>query len=196
MRLLAERLNMTVDYEFEKIIEKSLMLEPCLNKKLVVERLLANLDIAEDPALMADIEGIITAPWEAQPYPYTLETLRKLRENGYKLGMISNAFSLSFEPVVTQYHLADFFDVIVASYEVGLLKPDPRIFELALNRLEASSKETLMVGDSLFDDIQAAEALGLMVLMLDNKNKCPNFSPRIISIRDIFSYLDSFSRGE
>lgn len=115
--------------------------------------------------------------------------MQELKNKGYKLAIVSNAFNLSFEELTSEYNLAVIFDVIVASYKVGLLKPDPIIFEICLEKLGVKKDEALMAGDSLKNDIEAAQSFGIKALMLDNKNKYPNYSPRIVSIKDIFSYL-------
>ena len=56
------------------------------------------------------------------------------------------------------------FDVVVVSYEVGLAKPDPRIFELCLSRLGAQAGEALFVDDRA-ENVAAAERLGLRTLL-------------------------------
>ena len=177
------------NYDFEKRVEKSLMLSPCLDKFEAANRLLTDFGISPEKENISKVSEILGMSWRAKPYPQTLETLQELKDKDYKLAIISNAFSLSFEEVVSEYALAEIFDVIIVSYEVGLLKPDPRIFKRCLEKLKVKKDKVLMVGDSLKDDIEAAQSFGIKSLMLDNKNKHPEYSPRVTSIKDIFSYL-------
>lgn len=64
-------------------------------------------------------------------------------------------------------NLARFFDTILISGEVGVGKPDCRIFRLALDALAASPSETVMVGDSLTRDILGAQQAGLKGVWLN-----------------------------
>ncbi len=63
--------------------------------------------------------------------------------------------------------LARYFAAIVISCEVGVAKPDPRIFELALERIGADAHETVMVGDSLARDVAGAHAAGIRAVWID-----------------------------
>jgi len=61
-------------------------------------------------------------------------------------------------------------DVVVSSAEVGLRKPDPRIFELALARVGVAADEAVHVGDHLYADILGAEAVGMYPVLIDRHN--------------------------
>lgn len=75
------------------------------------------------------------------------------------LGLISNAWS-GLREVLRRLGLLDLFDVVVISAEVGLLKPDPRIYRLALERLRVPPPMAAFV-DDLPENVEAARALGL-----------------------------------
>ncbi|WP_376789080.1 HAD family hydrolase [Thermoflexus sp.] len=75
------------------------------------------------------------------------------------LGLISNAWS-GLREVLRRLGLLDLFDEVVISAEVGLLKPDPRIYLLALERLRVPPEAAAFV-DDLPENVQAARALGL-----------------------------------
>jgi putative hydrolase of the HAD superfamily len=97
--------------------------------------------------------------------PGTLRTLRALRERGLSLGLVSNTFvpGQVLDRHLGELQLLDLFPVRVYSCDVGFRKPDRRIFELALNQLEADPRETLFVGDSLRADVGGARRLGMHV---------------------------------
>jgi len=63
--------------------------------------------------------------------------------------------------------LARHFETIVISLEVGVAKPDPRAFEIALARLGVEKRDALMVGDSLARDIEGAHRAGLHAIWID-----------------------------
>lgn len=78
-----------------------------------------------------------------------------------KTGLISNAWDGLREVLHTRVPIADAFDVIVVSAEEKIMKPDPRIYHLALERLGVQPGEAIFL-DDFIENIQAAHALGLM----------------------------------
>lgn len=77
--------------------------------------------------------------------------------------------------------IAQYFDVIMSSADVGYEKPDPRIFTEALARLRTPPEGTLHVGDSINDDIEGAKAAGLDALLVDRRGLHGGFSGRRVS---------------
>ena len=89
--------------------------------------------------------------------------LESLRERGLKLGLVSNAFDPPdlLHRDLAQLGVAERLDVAVFSSEVGRRKPDPLIYERALERLGVAPDRSLFVGDTLSTDIAGAAALGM-----------------------------------
>jgi HAD superfamily hydrolase (TIGR01549 family) len=92
------------------------------------------------------------------PFDGAIETLRLLSSH-YKIGVIANQ-SPGSEERLTRWGLIPFISVCVASAEVGLEKPDPAIFDLALRHAGCSASEAVMIGDRLDNDIRPARLLG------------------------------------
>jgi FMN phosphatase YigB (HAD superfamily) len=67
--------------------------------------------------------------------------------------------------------LGIFFDTIVISGEVGFGKPDPRIFKLALARLDTKPEAAVMVGNSLKSDMSPAMEIGMMAIWVNREGK-------------------------
>jgi epoxide hydrolase-like predicted phosphatase len=76
-----------------------------------------------------------------------------------RTGLLSNAF-LDLHDALERWDIADAFDQVVISSEVGLMKPDPRVFELALRRLEVAPAEAVFV-DDFSVNVRAARDVGL-----------------------------------
>lgn len=91
-------------------------------------------------------------------YPGALQVLDELAR-GYCLAVIANQ-SRGTEQRLQAWGIRDRFSLVFASAELGLSKPDPRIFELALQRAGCSPQETVMVGDRLENDIVPAKRQG------------------------------------
>ncbi len=101
--------------------------------------------------------------WEL--FPEVLETLEALRPQ-YRLGVISN-FDGRLRMIVEQLGIAQFFNPLVISSEVGADKPDLFIFERALQLAGVAPGEALHVGDDPMGDWEGAAAAGLHVFKLD-----------------------------
>jgi putative hydrolase of the HAD superfamily len=100
-----------------------------------------------------------------QPRPDALETLAELRRRGHLLGLIS-VCSQDVPHVWDETPLAGALDELVFSCEVGLSKPDPRIYEIACERLGVEPRVCLFVGDGANDELPGAERAGMAAVQL------------------------------
>lgn len=90
------------------------------------------------------------------------QVLYYLRERGYKLGLISNAADDDdVRTLVDKAEMRQYFDFVLTSAQVGIRKPDAKIFEIALARFDIASDEAVMVGDKLSADILGANNAGI-----------------------------------
>ena len=89
-----------------------------------------------------------------------LETLQQLSRR-YRLGVITNGFIDSQRGRLEAAGLTDYFDPIRISEEVGIAKPDRRIFEMALAQLEMRAQEVLYIGDSISHDREGCISAGI-----------------------------------
>ena len=91
--------------------------------------------------------------------------LEKLSQAGCKLGVISNFYG-NVETLCREFGYIPFLQTILDSAIIGLKKPDPAFFQMALNQLDVSAAETAFVGDSFERDIVPAKALGMQTFWL------------------------------
>jgi epoxide hydrolase-like predicted phosphatase len=82
----------------------------------------------------------------------------------HKLGLLSNAWTNTRQDVDNRDNFLDLFDVSIFSCEVGLRKPDARIFNLILEKLDVPAREAIFV-DDFQDNITGAEAVGLNTVL-------------------------------
>jgi putative hydrolase of the HAD superfamily len=99
------------------------------------------------------------------PRPGALETLAELRRRGHRLGLIT-VCSQDVVYVWDETPFAGLFDETVFSCEVGVLKPDPRIYQLCCERLGVPLQESLFVGDGANDELPGAERVGMTAVQL------------------------------
>ena len=103
---------------------------------------------------------------ELDPKAESEKVLRKLRGRGLKIGLISDC-SPGVPELWMRCSLSNLVDVSIFSSEVGLKKPDPKIFRLALGQLGLSAKECLYVGDGGSQELSGAAQVGLRPILLE-----------------------------
>jgi HAD superfamily hydrolase (TIGR01509 family) len=112
-------------------------------------------------------------PNASMPYPDAADVLQTLKAGGVRVGVISD-IHYDLAPLFEYYGLGQFIDSYTLSFEHGIQKPDPRLFELALEQLGVTANETLMVGDRPDRD-GGAVAVGIATLILP---PVPNYTRR------------------
>ena len=109
---------------------------------------------------------------ENHVYPCVFDTLRSLKESGWKLGLVSNR-SKPCQPECEELGLLHYFDFAYVAAEVDAWKPNPRIFDRALEISGSSPEQTVYVGDNYYADILGAQNAGLQPVLLDEKGLFP-----------------------
>jgi HAD superfamily hydrolase (TIGR01549 family) len=98
---------------------------------------------------------------------YDAEQTLSILSQKYKLGIIANQ-SRDVLQLLDKFNFRDFFNVVIISSEVNMNKPDPRIFQLAMDRVANNSKRYVMIGDRLDTDISPANKLGMKTIRYTN----------------------------
>jgi HAD superfamily hydrolase (TIGR01509 family) len=99
------------------------------------------------------------------PYPDTAEVLKGLHRQGIKTAVVSN-IAFDVRPAFEAIGITDYVDEVVLSFEVGAIKPDAAIFEIALSRLGVEAAKAVMIGDSDEAD-GGARAIGCGFALVD-----------------------------
>jgi putative hydrolase of the HAD superfamily len=101
-----------------------------------------------------------------QPVAGALALLQALKPQ-YRIGIVTNNRTAEQEDKLRHLGMSHLLDALITSEEVGVTKPDPRIFQVALQRLNAQPAETVMVGDNWQADVLGALAVGIRPLWLN-----------------------------
>ena len=180
----------------EPIIKPSFTFRETLHTKLQIE--MEHLGINEGLTKVLDDLYALTQKQTAA----SREVLLKLRETA-TLSLVSNFYG-NLDTVLHEFHLDNIFDVVVESAAVGIRKPDPAIYKLALELIEERGKATgrraelgnerreergeavTVIGDSMKNDIQPAKELGLYTIQIsgepwDNINTTGISADRVIT---------------
>ncbi len=119
--------------------------------------------------------------------PGTRAALDRLKDAGIRLAVVSNSDGRA-AAALEAAGLLDAFEFVVDSGEVGVEKPDPRIFQIALDRLGVGASDAVYVGDLYEVDVVGARAAGLDVVLLDPQGAHAGRGVR--TVRSIAEFTD------
>jgi putative hydrolase of the HAD superfamily len=113
------------------------------------------------------------------------QALARLRSAGLRLAVVSNSEG-TVRAVLDDIDLLRYIDTVVDSWDVGVSKPDPAIFQVALARLNVAAAEAIMVGDTPATDIAGARAVGLRTALIDPLGLYPDHDgPRFAGLAEL-----------
>ena len=142
----------------------------------ILRTLLADMNVIigeEDlaPALRK-LYGVSQAHWKVEPD--TVATLSKLQSKGLRMGIVSNASDdEDVQTLVDNAAIRPFFDFILTSAACGIRKPNPRIFEIALQHWDLFPDQIAVVGDTLGADILGARNAGMFSVWITRRADKP-----------------------
>ena len=116
------------------------------------------------PLFLAELHRGI-ARKRLRPYPQVQETLDQLRSH-YHMAVVSDAQSAYAVPELRAVGLVHYFNPIIVSGDYGYRKPDPRLFQKALDALQVRPEQALFIGNDLFHDIFGAQQVGMKAIFI------------------------------
>jgi putative hydrolase of the HAD superfamily len=105
-----------------------------------------------------------------EPRPNAVATLARLKDEGYKIGLLSNC-SVEIPIVWPETLFADLIDTAVFSCRARLMKPDPRIYQLACERLGVMPERCLYIADGENHELAGAAKVGLHSVLIRNSSR-------------------------
>jgi putative hydrolase of the HAD superfamily len=135
-------------------------------------------------------EKIYTTAWQPENwelFPDSVAALEALRAAGIRMVVISN-FVDTLRAVCELHQVAGFFEDIIASVEAGAMKPDPRIFRLALRRLGVDAADAWHVGDNYWADVLGSRAVGMTPVLVDRERAVPN--PDCLTVHSLHELVE------
>ncbi len=107
---------------------------------------------------------------EFRLFPRVRNTIRKLKQIGLKLGIITGGYIEDIEQILPKVGLETFFDVFVGVDTTGKRKPHPTAFKYALHQLEIKPKEAIFVGDNYETDYLGAKKVGMIPVLIKRED--------------------------
>ena len=130
----------------------------------------------------ADLETasrIFDRVWETRQgfalFPDVVPMLTTVRDRGYSVGVVTN-YEGGLAQTLLDLGIAEYLSFAVTSEEVGVAKPNPPIFEEALERAGVGADEVVHVGDQPYSDVQGAAGVGILPVLLDRDGVFEGYS--------------------
>ncbi len=131
---------------------------------LLNHRLGVRLDLCRTWQRLKEERRALDVRW--LPFPNVKTVLADLKRRNVRMGVITN-WDPTARAILQGHGLECFFEQVVISSEVGLEKPDPAIFELAMKRAAVGPAESLYVGDNYYVDAVGARGVGMRCLIVN-----------------------------
>lgn len=128
------------------------------------------------------------------PFPHLESVLETLKNRSLKLGIISNGREPFQSNNIAALGIGHFFDTILISESEAIKKPDPLIFQRALERLNVQASESMYVGDHPINDVKAARSVGMLsVWKKDNQWEDVNADYCIDELSELLGIVDKLT---
>ena len=118
----------------------------------------------------AEVQSLPESLAKWQPFPDTVEALRKLKSR-YQLAVMSNVDDDLFAATAPKLGVA--FDQVITAQQAGCYKPCMRMFQLAEDRIGARREHWLHVGQSIYHDVIPAQSLGIAAVWVNRPSPRP-----------------------
>ncbi len=124
------------------------------------------------------------------PFDDTLAVLDTLTARGVPMGILSN-YSPNLEDVLQQQGIHNYFQFFIVSAIAGVEKPDPKIFDLAVDAAQRPREEIVYVGDSMYHDMEGARGAGIAGILIDRANLYQDYTgTRVQNLNDLVRILE------
>jgi len=163
------------------------------NRELTLEEVYAyalrRMGIPPTDELLDEIHSLFRQHFRSTPYPCVEDVVMRL-SNRYRLAVISNTMSDTPRHVLRSLGLNHHFMVILCSRDLGVRKPDPRIFHHVLQRMDVRPEEAVHVGDSLEADVEGALKAGMKAIWVRGSQPESWSGPTIKTICELPEMLE------
>ncbi|MGF1716885.1 HAD family hydrolase [Photobacterium chitinilyticum] len=143
------------------------------------------LTVAEADQLFAEFYAIYRQHWRL--FPDVEPALRQLRDCS-PLAVITNGLSIQQEAKLTETGIREYFSFIMTSEQAGAAKPDPRIFQAALQFANKSADECWFIGNHPLNDAHAAQKVGMKTVWLNRCGSREKVNTRVV--RSLSGFVD------
>lgn len=151
------------------------------------------LAIDDNPSWADELAPIIQSRMQNEYKPEdrlfhdTHEVLSFFCESDYTVGLVSNR-DTPFDDYIDEIGIAGYFDFAFVASQVNSWKPDPQIFQAALERADTTAERSIYIGDNYYADIVGAQNVGIIPILLDRAGAFHDFE--CLTIRSLIELQD------
>ena len=124
-----------------------------------------------------------------EPIPGAVETIRELARRDIHVGVVSDVDDDAGKEMLESFGVREHFDSITTSEEVGRTKPDPAMFETALEKADADPERSLMIGDRYDHDVKGADEMEINGVAFGAEDG-PAAAYRIESLEEVLEIVE------
>lgn len=152
------------------------------------EYALGELGVTCNDGILTSIHDLFKNHYKMKVFPCVEGVLNVLSKR-YKVALLSNTVSDKPKLILQQNNLSGYFKEIICSRDLGIRKPNPKIFQYVLKRLSVDPEEAVHVGDNIKDDMEGASNAGIIPIWIKRVEEKSWAGYAINSICDLPEFL-------
>jgi len=161
----------------------------------VYSNFLGKLGIIHDDEMLEWLHDNFKVYYKTSFYPCVEQLLQELSSK-YKVAMVSNTMSDQPRELLQEAGMDKYFDLLVCSRDLGVRKPNPEIFKIVLDKIDADPSETVHVGDRVDADMYGARDSGITGVWIKTPEQQPWNGYALSSICELGRFLKTLVDGE
>ncbi len=183
-------LNELTHNQFVAECERAIMLDKFDSLDHLYSRILNYFSLPYGEIILGDLDFLWNHTLKSNKiFPEAKTALQKTKKK-FKTALVSNCENIGFEALSKNFDFNKYFDEIILSCNVRLLKPNPRIFRMPLKRMNLEPEQAVMIGDSLRTDMLGARKTGLKTILIDRKGRHKGRTPPVDAVISSLNELD------
>ncbi len=184
-------LNEITHSQFLQGCERAIMLEEFETLEHLYSKLLNYFSVPSGEIMLGDLDFLWNYTLKKNKfYPETKKVLTKTKKH-FKTALISNCENFGVKGLSNGFDFKDYFDEIILSCDVNLLKPNSKIFQVPLKKLKVKPEQAVMIGDSIRTDMKGAKRSGLKTILIDRKQR---FKGKKLEVDAVISSLNELEK--
>jgi len=140
------------------------------------------------PPPVGTLTELLVGALQFEVYPDVMDTLAVLRTRGVRVAIVSD-WDCTLAGHLDRLGVGAWVDAVVVSAEIGVTKPDRRIFTAALDRLSVAPKAALVCGDDPARDLAGARAAGIRGVLIDRVGRYPEIDARLGTLAELAEWI-------
>lgn len=121
-----------------------------------------------------------------RPVSGAIELLKSVKGRGMKITVVTDNIREMQEEKLSKCGFMEYIDEVILSEDYGIMKPDPELYKIALEKSGCKPSEAIMIGDSYESDIIGARSAGITPIMFRNGRKTKTTSDLSLNVLDSF----------